>query len=62
MSATKWEVLDRTRFEACWGRISVAVPVVYLTMLNLWVVRGGGGGTDTIYCSVGMQQMNVEVG
>ena len=30
-----WEVLVRTWFESRWGQISVAVPAVYLAMLNL---------------------------
>ena len=35
LQACYWEVLVRTGFESRWGRISVAVPVVYLAMLNL---------------------------
>ena len=35
MPATCWQVLVRTGFESRWGRISVAVPMVYQAMLNL---------------------------
>ena len=35
MLATCWEVLVRTEFKSCWGRISVALLVAYLAMLNL---------------------------
>ena len=50
--------LDRTGFEFNWGWISVAVPVVYLAMHNLWLqlwVALGIKWIDTSYHSLGMQ-------
>ena len=38
------------------GRISVAVPVASLVMLNLWLAWRGIKWTDTTYRSQGMQQ------
>ena len=49
MPAIWWKVLVRTGFESCWVRISVAVPMVYLAMLNLWPAYCGMKWTDTTY-------------
>ena len=60
MSAINEKVVDRTGFESHFGRISMAVLVVYLTMLNLslWIAPG----SDTTYLLLGVQQMGMEIG
>ena len=52
--ATCSEVLVRTGFESLWSWSLVAVPVVYLTILNLWLAWIKWA--DTTYHSLGMQQ------
>ena len=61
--------LEVTTLHVCyWVRVplgsnSVAGPVVYLTMLSLWHwVALGIQWADTTYHSLGVQQMNMEIG
>ena len=58
MSAINWEVLDRSGFKAPSGRISVAVPVVNLTMLNFCVALGSCYHATNEYGDFGQRLLN----